>query len=49
MTLARLQVRMTFFSERWFIISILFSSFGAMNGPFFRDLDIISYLFYRFT
>src|SRR5258706_7394327 len=49
MTLARLQVRMTFFSERWFIISIFFSSFGAMNGSFFKDLDIVSYLFYLFV
>src|SRR5687767_11787020 len=45
MTLARLQVRMTFFSERWFIISIFFSSFGAMKGPFFKDLDIVWYLY----
>jgi hypothetical protein len=40
---------MTFFSERWFIISIFFNSFGAMNGPFFKDLDIVSYLYSRLT
>src|SRR5512146_391199 len=43
-TLARLQVRMTFFSPFWFIASILCKSLGSMNGPFFNDLDI-SYLY----
>src|SRR5689334_7825275 len=43
-TLARLQVRNTFFSPFWFIASILFRSLGSINGPFFNDLDI-SYLY----
>src|SRR5215208_1761008 len=43
-TLARLHVRNTFFSPFWFIASILFKSFGSINGPFFNDLDI-SYLY----
>src|SRR5262249_10112991 len=40
MVLARLQVRMTFLSPRWFIASTFFSSLGSTNGPFFNDLDI---------
>src|SRR3990172_6507202 len=39
--LARLQVRMTFFSPRSFIASILFSNFRSTNGPFFKDRPII--------
>src|SRR5215204_3538600 len=39
-TLARLQVRKTFFSPFWFIASTLFKSLGSIKGPFFNDLDI---------
>jgi hypothetical protein len=44
MVLARLQVRMTFFSPAAFIASILSKSLGATNGPFLSDRDILSFL-----
>src|SRR3990172_3139954 len=40
MVLARLQVRMTFLSPRWFIASIFFSSLGSTNGPFLSERDM---------
>src|SRR4030043_154943 len=42
MVLARLHVRMTFFSPFSFMASIFLSSFGATKGPFFRDRPIFS-------
>src|SRR4030043_1874887 len=42
MVLARLHVRITFFSPRSFMASIFLSSLGASKGPFFRDRPIFS-------
>jgi len=39
-TLARLQVRKTFFSPFWFMASIRFNSLGSTKGPFFNDRDM---------
>ena len=39
--LARLHVRTTFFSPRWFMASTFFNSFGSTKGPFFNDLDML--------
>src|SRR6185436_14716438 len=40
MVLARLQVRMTFLSPRWFIASTFFRSLGSTKGPFFSERDM---------
>src|SRR5690349_2641107 len=40
MTDARAQVRITFLSRVWFILSILSLSALLMNGPFFVERDI---------